>query len=624
MEDCEVEKDIVYFIKERGTGQEIPDPPKFINFCRGDINDTSSEASTEEDGYSVAQFQRTINPAFRSSSPQPSTYESHHDPQSAELIGKITNGEPANQSSRETTVTAQKPTQQPAPLDLRRGGQAPPNYDPNQHGEIGTVPHNAYPADGMTMFCRTGPPSERSSGTNSGYRPSSRDSQSELSNPTSVSSQEPSSAKQSPTKPTNGVALPGINSDTQVQKKKNAFFSNSPFRRKSRHDKERNSGPSQPPTRNTWESPSKKPSTIKAPPQVQQPPPPQPQFQAQPQVQPQAVMPPPGNDRAPSPEPADPRANFQLNVGNNVFDVASPDKKSGKRASQPNKGGEDDLDPIARALADLKTSGKQSATRVSADRYHGLATPAPSNAGAVPPPAYNDSPVKRLDAPQPAFTSAQMQKTTQKYVNQPQSTLRRSGNSPGPMTRNSGQSQDSQRARSPTPRRSASPNVSPRVDTRMSQYTRGTSPSPSSYQSSSMKGRFSQSPTVSTPPQRPADAAYSPREYVPRSPNTMGRAVSPQPQYKQQSRPSSAAEWSYNCLATKVTSMVAAVMRTANVAATRRGPCHTTVMPEARAVDPEAGLWLLLTLDDRSAVMVVQFCTLVSNHCPKNSLAFPY
>ena len=84
------------------------------------------------------------------------------------------------------------------------------------------------------------------------------------------------------------------------------------------------------------------------------------------------------------------------------------------------------------------------------------------------------------------------------------------------------------------------------------------------------------------------------------------------------------AEWSYNCLATKVTCMVAAVMRTANVAATRQGPCHTTVMPEARAVDPEAGLWLLLTLDDRSAVMVVQFCTLVSNHCPKNSLAFPY
>ena len=79
LENCEVEKDIVAFIRERGTGQEIPDPPKYINFCRGDVSDSQSEAS-EDDSYSVAQFQRTINPAYRSSSPQPSTYESHHDP----------------------------------------------------------------------------------------------------------------------------------------------------------------------------------------------------------------------------------------------------------------------------------------------------------------------------------------------------------------------------------------------------------------------------------------------------------------------------------------------------------------------------------------------------------------
>src|ERR1700761_2505577 len=82
LENCEVEKDIIGFIKERGTGQEIPDPPKYINFCRGDVSDTQSEAS-DDGSYSVAQFQRTINPAYRSSSPQPSTYESHHDPQSS-------------------------------------------------------------------------------------------------------------------------------------------------------------------------------------------------------------------------------------------------------------------------------------------------------------------------------------------------------------------------------------------------------------------------------------------------------------------------------------------------------------------------------------------------------------
>ncbi|KAE8353306.1 hypothetical protein BDV28DRAFT_109495 [Aspergillus coremiiformis] len=528
LENCEVEKDIVYFIRERGTGQDIPDPPRFINFCRGDINDTSSEAS-EEDGFSVAQFQRTINPAFRSSSPQPSTYESHHDPES-DLVGKMGHNNPPTPSSRETTVTPQKPTQQPAPLDLRRGGQLPPNYDPNQHGEIGPVPHNAYPTDGMTMFCRTGPPSERSSGTNSAYRPSSRDSQSEVSNPTSMSSQESSSAKQSPTKPTNGVPLHGMGADNQIQKKKSAFFSNSPFRRKSRHDKDRQSGPSQPLSRGTWDSP-KQSSPAKAP-------------------QPQPPVSIAGNDPlSGSPEPVDPRANFQLNVGNNVFDVASPDKGASKKTPQATKSAGEDLDPIARALADLKVAGKQPTTRVSADRYHGIATPVPSTSGsnysnasvATPPPAYNDSSVKRLDAPQPAFTSAQMQKTTQKYTGQKHNMLRGGGNTPGLASRNSAQSQDVSRARSPTPRRSASPQVSPRVDTRMSQYSRGASPSPSTYQSSSVRSRFSQSPTVSTPPQRPTDAAYSPHEYPRRtSPNPMSRAVSPQPQFRQQARPSSA------------------------------------------------------------------------------------
>ncbi|KAI1434055.1 hypothetical protein GGR50DRAFT_687864 [Xylaria sp. CBS 124048] len=83
LEKMDVEGDIAYFIKERGTSQEIPDPPKYINFCRGDMDDHKSEVSVDEDNYSVAQFPRSINPAFRTSSPQPSTYESHHDPNSA-------------------------------------------------------------------------------------------------------------------------------------------------------------------------------------------------------------------------------------------------------------------------------------------------------------------------------------------------------------------------------------------------------------------------------------------------------------------------------------------------------------------------------------------------------------
>ncbi|KAJ5141351.1 hypothetical protein N7476_008906 [Penicillium atrosanguineum] len=553
LENCEVEKDIVYFIKERGTGQEIPDAPRFINFCKEDF-DTGSEID-EGEGYSVAQFQRTMNPAFRTSSPQPSMYESHHDPQS-DLAAQMghpappANVEPAQQPPQaqqyQQTPPIQQPQpppqpqqpqqpqqqpmqsmqpQQPAPLDFRRGGYLPPNYDPEQHGEINKIPHNAYPTDGMTMFCRTGPPSERSSAA-SAYRPSSRDSQSEVSNPTSMSSVEapmPVSTKQmSPQRPTNSAPLPSAGSgDDKSPKKKSAFFSNSPFRRKSRHEKDRPVIPAaQSASRSPWSSPSKNSSPSKA-------------------------VPSPGQieRRAASPEPVDPRANFQLNVGNNVFDVASPDKNGKKAGAQQANGAEDGLDPIARALADLKTTGgKQSTLRVSADRYHGITTPTPSapssaygGSSSGAPPAYNDPSVKRLGAPEPAFTSKQMQKTTQRYTGQTQSMLRGGSNNPAMAPK----PQEVPRARSPAPsRRSASPQVSPRVDTRMgAQYAGGAPASPGAPQSSSMRSRYSQSPT----PHRAQDPPYSPNDFARRpSPAASHRAVSPQPQFRQQTRPSSA------------------------------------------------------------------------------------
>ncbi|KAJ5728321.1 hypothetical protein N7493_004651 [Penicillium malachiteum] len=652
LEDCEVEKDIVSFIKECGTSQEIPDAPRFINFCKED-DETSSIDSAE--GYSVAQFQRTMNPAFRTSSPQPSTFESHHDPHS-ELAAQM--GHPApppvnmqplqpqtipqeppiqrmhkqppqqsmpppqsmppqnmqpremghqSKPSREMPIRDMPPremapqnmaprefrdmpsrdvppqsmpppqqmapqqppqqmmAQQPPPLDLRRGGHPPPNYDPERHGEINKIPHNAYPTDGMTMFCRTGPPSERSSAT-SGYRPSSRDSQSDVSNPTSMSSVEapapapvpvaqkpplPSVMKQqqSPPKPLATAQSPSSQEDTSVQKKKNTFFSNSPFRRKSRHDKERPAITAPSTSRSPWSSPTKQPTSVKTTPVKSIPVKTTPVKAAPPPAAPQPVAPPPTmQPESHDPEPVDPRANFQLNVGNNVFDVASPDKSAG---SQSAKAAEDDSDPIARALADLKTTGngKQSSVRVSADRYHGISTPTPSapssayGGSAAAPPAYNDPSVKRLDAPEPAFTSKQMQKTTQRYTGQTQSMLRGRGNTnPSPA-----KPQEAPRARSPAPprspvptRRSASPavSVSPRVDTRSGYSSgRGASPSPSIHQPSSVRSRYSQSPT----PHRAQDPPYSPNDYVRRpSPAASHRAVSPQPQFRQQVRPSSA------------------------------------------------------------------------------------
>jgi len=269
LEDCEVEKDITNFIKDSGTGQEIPDPPKYINFCRGDVDDTASRAESDDGEFSVAQFQRTMNPAFRTSSPQPSNYESHHDPDSSiredmgipkarsSLQGDASFNARGSHGSAHSpaAVRSLAPTQAPPPVQA----QAEPYANAPQ------VPHNPYPADGMTQFCQMGPPSERSTQP-SPTRPESRDSQdrSDYSAPTSFSSFEPSSGHQSPVKQYNGSNISSVSGvsgmssgpdEKTVQKKKSGFF-NSPFRRRS--NKSRDHIPQQAPStvastqRNTW------------------------------------------------------------------------------------------------------------------------------------------------------------------------------------------------------------------------------------------------------------------------------------------------------------------------------------------------------------------------------------
>jgi hypothetical protein len=528
LENCEVEKDIVSFIKDRGTGQEIPDAPKYINFCRGDINDTQSEAS-EDENYSVAQFQRTINPAFRSSSPQPSIFESHHDPKSS-LARDLGHHEPETPSSRENTVTPQKTL-----ADRSRQSQLDypkePNrlqYEQSQHGPLAAVPHDPYPMDGMTMLCRTGPPSDRSSALSGGVRPSSRDSQSEYSNPTSFSSQEPPSGKQSPIK--HDIALAPV-AEQQVQKKTGFFGSHSPFRRKSKHVQSPPSASTTPSSRNTWSARNKSTDQIS---------PTRPQQYRQ-NSQGNMITDRPSR----SPEPVDPRASFQLNVGNNVFDVATPDRR-GKTTQHKSAQDVEDLDPIAQALAELKGVTKQSSIRMSADQYHGIATPAPgatSSARAVPstmangamtagmrgtpPPSY-DQPVQRLGLPQPAFTSKAMQQTTQKYVTQtqnmystPQRPVSRNGYNAGSQSRPGTRGNDVPRATSPLPQRSVSPRPGMQVDTRQGYR----SASPKSYGGSQQQTR----PQPSSIQKRSSDQ----NSYRQNSYNDVVRSVSPQPFHDQ-------------------------------------------------------------------------------------------
>ena len=507
LENCEVEKDIQNFIRTYGTGQEIPDAPKYVNFGRGDI-DSASEVS-EDEGYTVAQFQRSTKPEFRSASPSHSIAGSTAPPQS-ELAQRINEGPHRD----EDDSLHRSNSGRPPPLNYRpQDPHLPPEYSPSQHGDIPNVPHNQYPTEGMTMYCRAGPPSVNGSAISANTRPSSRDDHSEVSAPSSFTSADPMSGKSSPVKgrPAGGVQLPGMGSSPEksIQKKRSGFFSNSPFRRKSKREPDHQPHAS---NRNTWNptSPTKsETSPMRGVPSGQQSIPTKYTSDDRPASRNvfRRDQPPEGE------EAADPRASFQLNVGNNVFDVASPDSyQSTPRASVNNRRGfansransslasptqDLSMDPVAQALADLKSGSafgmsKQASMRVQADRLLGVQSPnpdaqSPTRPGAIsaasadrliaphrgtPPPAYEGGAAtpgrsSALGVPQPAFTSREMRSRTENWgANGATSPTRPAmapprARSPGPgMPRAaSPQPQQIMRARSPGPgmMRAASP-----------------------------------------------------------------------------------------------------------------------------------------------------------------------
>ncbi|KAA8566953.1 hypothetical protein EYC84_010049 [Monilinia fructicola] len=642
LEECEVEKDIMSFINECGTGQEIPDPPKYINFCRGDA-DSQSEAS-EDDAYSVAQFQRTINPAYRSSSPQPSTYESHHDPQSA--LAKELAHEVETPKTRETAGAPQKLTPSKSTPDRSRHAQvedyepeppvqAPPpqveyqqptrpraqsqasyqqtgraraqsqiDYQQQPGRQRQQPPHDYQQAERQRQQAHMNhqqterqkqaqaqaqahaqaqanyrqqerpkqaqleyqpqilqqpqvdyqrPESSRlpkmdwskpiqmpyeqqqgqspsalsdmSSAANSPVRPSSRDSQSDYSNPTSFSSQEPPSGKTSPVKQSAPVV------EKPVQKRKSGIF-HSPFRRKSAKGGEEVAvAKSNPSNRSTWSGRNTSvQNTASGRPNSRM---------IQPAPQTMMLTDRPSN----SPEPVDPRANFQLNIGNNVFDVATPENKNKfAQSAPPGSQAVVESDPIAQALADLKVVTKASSTRVSADKYHGVATPAPDAAptsrpigsqmanGALmagmrgtPPPSYDPAPVERLGLPSPAFTSKSMQQTRQKYVDQTANMF--SPPQPRPDSQQAGYGSRPGTRGSDMPRTTSPASPRPGTQAEMRQSHRSASPK---YAGST------HSRTGSAPQQKRGSDTY----YQRNSPSISTRGISPAP-YAQQERPSS-------------------------------------------------------------------------------------
>ncbi|KAJ9610524.1 formin-binding protein [Cladophialophora chaetospira] len=518
LENCEVEKDISGFIKTCGTGQEIPDPPRYINFARDDV-DTASEVS--EDDYSVAQFARTTNPAFRSSSPTHSNAGSKaRTSQTPDRHSERHSEEPMQHDEDDVPTPQNANSGRPPPLNYnQKVTSVPPNYSPSQHGEVAQVPHNQYPTEGMTMFCRTDAPSVAGSALSSNTRPESRDDRSDYSAPSSFTSAEPLSGAASPTKmaPINGIQLAGMGSpDKSVQKKRSGFFSNSPFRRKSRKDHDNPSASDVSSNRSTWNGGSATGGRINLNPTVSS-------AQSSPTKSPvrqqQSYFNRNAADMAPEgEEPPDPRANFQLNIGNNVFDVASPDgaQETTPKASAASRRGflpppasstlsDDSMhDPIAQALANLKQSSgatgmaKQASTRVAVDRYHGVATPAPEQEPlhrpgvmsaesqarlaaqrGTPPPAYETAGAEprqarraqtALGVPQPAHTKREMLNRTETWgssqVNGSQASrpgTRDGRRSPGPGTMRAASPQPQEQYNQPPRARSPAPGMIPRA-----------------------------------------------------------------------------------------------------------------------------------------------------------------
>ncbi|PHH73493.1 hypothetical protein CDD82_5459 [Ophiocordyceps australis] len=508
LEKMEVEGDIATFISERGTGQEIPDAPKYINFCRGDVNDNQSEAS-EDDNYSVAQFPRSINPAFRSSSPQPSTFESHHDPNSA-LANDLAHRDLLPCMTPQTPQKTQPGMRASADKGYVSQGSGGAPYDrAQQHTLVAAVPHDPYPMDGMTMLCRTAPVSD-ASGQQASTRPLSQDAQGDRAMVTPNSSQEAlgGSSRQGTTA--------SFGTDKRVNKKKSGFFQNhSPFRRKSVKEVQGAGGAG----RNTWHASS----SAKAP------------RGAGASSWSQGE-----GERTASPEPIDANASLALGVGQNVLPVST-----GDMARRTARGGVDERDPIAVALAELKdvSLNKQSSVRMSADHYHGISTPVPGSdtnktwpsvpvAGSheaaaasrgTPPPCYQQpAQVTRLGVPPPAVTSKAMKDATKKVTEQTRTIFgsRADAPVPGPA-----RSKDIPRAASPAPARSVSPQ--PRPSDRRASSHRSASPSP-------YGGQARASPQTNLGSQRGADQGY----YASASPNGSSRGVSPS-HYRDYMRPQS-------------------------------------------------------------------------------------
>ncbi|KAK9486079.1 hypothetical protein V1527DRAFT_512673 [Lipomyces starkeyi] len=465
LENCEIEKDICTFVKERGTGQEIPDPPKYINFMDG------TSYRPDQNNYSLAQFSRVMNPQFRTSSPQPRTAHvsteqtdggiddeisvSSSQPQTTQLDAMLASLSVADNHRSDhnnpAEITPQKSrntlgNESDSPRSARGATSTPVDTNPK-------LITNRKPLQSVVLpFPDEGLSSAHSSPMHSPiHRPVSMSGESVYSNPTTISSNSDDDAD---------APLKKVETRTPTQETKKKSGWTSPFRRRSKNDIQTSWVEDEP--AKSYTSPhgnrdkssqqldSRSSSPEKAPVSLSK------QsatlghlVSKTPSMSNKSLYERPQGAEFEGVEPIDPRANVVLSVGGNHFDVTSSQvqPKTSRTSASPSKTDKDALDPIAAALADLKSPGGK-----SGEKYYGIgikpvnrsnggrrvpsysAPSSPSTSpgvrhNEVPPPSHN-TPIPQpnfgvpksssLVAPPQAITAAEMRQTANEYASRTQ------------------------------------------------------------------------------------------------------------------------------------------------------------------------------------------------------------
>ncbi|KAK9249545.1 hypothetical protein V1506DRAFT_526287 [Lipomyces tetrasporus] len=453
LENCEIEKDIIAFVKERGTGQEIPDSPNYINFMDG------TSYTPDHDNYKLAQFPRQTNPQFRTSSPQPRTAasvgaeqtdsniddeisESSSQPHTAQIDAMLASltmaGNPRSDRNTPVKVTPQKSrntpvndSDSPTRTAIAVKADTTPKFMTSRKPLDSVV--LPYPDEDLS--------SAQSSPIHSPvHRPVSMSGESVYSNPTTISSGSD-----------NEVEVKKLESKRPTQETKTKSGWTSPFRRRSKNEIQTAWVEDEPTKSYTTSYGNKRNTSQRLDTRSSSP-----TKSSVSSGKPNLVSKTPSRsdrsiyDRQPTgelegDEPIDPRANVVLSVGANQFDVTSSQiqpRGANASASQA-KADVANIDPIAAALADLKSpDGK------SGEKYYGIgikpanrsnggrrvpsysAPSSPSNSpevrlNDVPPPSHNE-PIPQpnfglpksssLTVPPQAITSAEMRQTTNEYA----------------------------------------------------------------------------------------------------------------------------------------------------------------------------------------------------------------